>query len=66
VAAGFRNPGAGDLDHPGHEPRGLDPWEKMWQSYHRAVNIESRKNLPLQRQFIPLRYREYLSEFGSD
>jgi probable DNA metabolism protein len=42
----------------------IDPWEKIWRSYHRVINIESRKNLRLQGQFIPLRYREYLSEFG--
>jgi hypothetical protein len=45
---------------------GRDPWEKLWRSYHRAVNIENRKNLSLQRQFVPLRYREYLTEFDPD
>jgi hypothetical protein len=55
----------------GGEPRfraaeGRDPWEKLWRSYHRAVNIENRKNLSLQRQFVPLRYREYLTEFDPD
>jgi probable DNA metabolism protein len=40
-----------------------DPWEELWRSYHRTVSIGSRKNPQLQRRFIPLRYRGYLSEF---
>ncbi|MDR3248895.1 MAG: TIGR03915 family putative DNA repair protein [Treponema sp.] len=47
------------LAAPGQAP---DPWEDLWRSYHRTVNIESRKNLVLQRQFMPLRYRKYLTE----
>jgi hypothetical protein len=43
-----------------------DPWEKLWRSYHRTINIGARKNLSLQRQFVPLRYREYLTEFDPD
>jgi hypothetical protein len=49
----------------GQEPV-FDPWEEIWRSYHRLINIESRKNPRLQRQFVPLRYREYLPEFRSD
>ena len=64
MAAEFRGGGPRGPDPWDQDPRDRDPWEKIWQSYHRAVNIESRKNLRLQRQFIPLRYREYLSEFG--
>lgn len=40
-----------------------DPWEELWRCYHRTVNIEGRNNPRLQRRFIPLRYRDYLSEF---
>jgi hypothetical protein len=65
MAAGFRNPGPGDSASLGQDSRGFDPWEEIWRSYHRVINIESRKNLRLQGQFVPLRYREYLSEFGS-
>ncbi|MCL2473177.1 MAG: TIGR03915 family putative DNA repair protein, partial [Treponema sp.] len=39
-----------------------DPWENLWRLYHRSVNNESRKNVKLQRQFMPERYRKYLSE----
>jgi probable DNA metabolism protein len=39
-----------------------DPWEGIWRNYHRAINIESRKNPRLQKQFMPERYRKYLSE----
>jgi probable DNA metabolism protein len=62
---------AGGPDSRAFEPRAFDaarafdPWEEIWRSYHRVISIESRKNLRLQGQFIPLRYREYLSEFGS-
>jgi hypothetical protein len=39
-------------------------WEELWRRYHRIVSIEGRKNPSLQRRFIPLRYRNYLNEFG--
>jgi probable DNA metabolism protein len=39
-----------------------DQWETLWQTYHRAINNESRSNPALQRQFIPLRYWKYLVE----
>jgi probable DNA metabolism protein len=45
---------------------GYDAWEKLWRSYHRIITIENRRNPSLQRQFVPLRYREYLTEFGHD
>jgi len=42
--------------------RNGDYWEDLWRLYHRSTNNESKKNLPLQRQFIPERYRKYLPE----
>ena len=39
-----------------------DFYEELWRLYHRSVNNESRKNPRLQRQFMPERYRKYLSE----
>jgi hypothetical protein len=45
------------------DPRDLDPWEEIWRSYHRVITIESRKDIRLQSQFIPRRYRKYLPEF---
>ena len=61
---------------PGEEPRlhrraaaeaakagaAADAWEGAWRNYHRAVNIESRKNPRPQKQFMPERYRKYLTE----
>jgi probable DNA metabolism protein len=42
---------------------GLDAWETLWRTYHHTVNNEERNNPKLQRQFIPGRYRKYLTEF---
>ena len=39
-----------------------DVWEDLWRLYHRSVNNEAKKNLRLQRQFMPLRYQKYLPE----
>jgi hypothetical protein len=46
---------------PGGNP---GTWEELWRRYHRIISIEGRKNPSLQRRFIPLRYRNYLNEFG--
>jgi len=40
----------------------VDSWEELWRLYHRSVNNEGKKNLRLQRQFMPERYHEYLPE----
>jgi hypothetical protein len=37
-------------------------WEALWRHYHQTINNEDRKNLSLQRQFMPQRYRKYLPE----
>jgi hypothetical protein len=37
-------------------------WEKLWRQYHKTINNESRNNPGLQRQFMPERYRKYLTE----
>jgi probable DNA metabolism protein len=64
------------IRRPGEEPRldycpGTEPekpeeegdgWEKLWRIYHRSINIENRKNPELQKRFMPLRYRKYLTE----
>jgi hypothetical protein len=42
--------------------KGRDPWETMWQNYHRVINNESRRNPALQRQFMPVRYWKYMNE----
>jgi hypothetical protein len=39
-----------------------DIWEDLWRLYHRSVNNEGKKNLRLQRQFMPERYHKYLPE----
>jgi hypothetical protein len=42
-----------------------DPWESLWRHYHRTINNESRKNLRIQRQFMPERYWKYLPEINT-
>ncbi|MDR2048759.1 MAG: TIGR03915 family putative DNA repair protein, partial [Treponema sp.] len=42
---------------------GFDVWETLWRTYHHAVNNKERNNPKLQQQFIPGRYRKYLTEF---
>jgi probable DNA metabolism protein len=44
------------------EKDGKDSWEELWRLYHRSVNNEGKKNLRLQRQFMPVRYHKYLPE----
>ena len=39
-----------------------DSWEDLWKLYHRSINNEAKKNLTLQRQFMPERYHKYLPE----
>ena len=43
-----------------------DDWEKLWQSYHRSVFIENRKNPGLQIQLMPRRYWKYLPEVNQN
>ncbi|MDR0293719.1 MAG: TIGR03915 family putative DNA repair protein [Oscillospiraceae bacterium] len=38
-------------------------FEDLWRGYFRAVSNPARKNLRLQQHFVPLRYREHLTEF---
>lgn len=38
-------------------------FQKLWKTYFNAVNIESRKNLRLQRGFLPKKYRFFMHEF---
>lgn len=35
----------------------------LWQQYHKNVTIKERKNLRLQRNFLPKKYRHFMSEF---
>jgi probable DNA metabolism protein len=37
-------------------------WEQLWRDYCRIITIEERKNPALQKSFIPVRYRKYLTE----
>ena len=45
-------------------PEPSDSWEELWRLYHRSVNNEGKKNLRLQRQFMPERYHKYLPEMN--
>ncbi len=38
-------------------------FQNLWQTYFDAVGIESRENKPLQKKFIPLKYRKHIQEF---
>ena len=46
----------------GSEDNADDSWEDLWRLYHRSIFNEGRKNLKLQRQFMPERYHKYLPE----
>ena len=46
----------------GAENKNENYWEELWRLYHRSVNNEGKKNLKLQRQFMPERYHKYLPE----
>ncbi|GHU12673.1 hypothetical protein FACS1894161_1390 [Spirochaetia bacterium] len=39
-------------------------WERLWQTYHKAINNEARTNPGLQKQFMPKRYWKYLPELA--
>ncbi len=39
-------------------------YQKLWKSFHSAIANPDRKNLDLQRQFMPRRYWKYLVETG--
>jgi probable DNA metabolism protein len=43
---------------------GGDNWEKLWLSYFKAINNESRTNPKVQLQFMPKRYWKYLPEMN--
>jgi len=63
VSADSLNPP--DLNNPADaaaKNRDGDCWEDLWRLYHRSVSNESRKNVKLQRQFIPKRYHKHLNE----
>ena len=37
-------------------------WQELWQTFHTAIAIETRKNPARQKQFMPLKYHEFLVE----
>lgn len=38
-------------------------FSSLWTNYHQKLAISERKNDRLQRQFVPMRYRQHLTEF---
>lgn len=38
-------------------------FESLWRDYFKVIANPARKNLRLQQQFVPLKYREFLTEF---
>ena len=53
---------ASSLSFSAAEDGKKDSWEDLWKLYHRSINNEAKKNLRLQRQFMPERYHKYLPE----
>ncbi|OHD17984.1 MAG: hypothetical protein A2086_05380 [Spirochaetes bacterium GWD1_27_9] len=49
-----------DIKKNYHEDEEL--YQNLWKTYFKNIAIEERKNLKLQRQFIPVRYWKYLVE----
>ena len=43
-----------------------DGYRDLWKTFYQAIAIEERKNPKLQRNMMPLRYREYMTEFLED
>jgi probable DNA metabolism protein len=41
-----------------------EQYRALWRSYFKTAAIDQRKNADLQRQFIPVRYWQYLTEMG--
>ena len=39
-----------------------EEYQKLWKTFFKRIAITERKNLKLQRQFIPARYWKYLPE----
>lgn len=39
-------------------------FQSCWKSFHREISLEGRRNPKLQKQFMPLRYWKYLTEFN--
>ncbi len=39
-----------------------DKWQELWRSYFKHISIAERKNLTLQRNFMPKRFWKYLTE----
>lgn len=40
-----------------------EKFKKLWKTFFQSVTIESRENKKVQRNFVPLLYRKYMSEF---
>ncbi len=44
----------------------VDSYQDLWKTFFNAIAVEARKNPKLQRNMLPLRYREYVTEFKKD
>ncbi len=43
--------------------RAEEQYQALWRSFHRAVGIEARANQTLQRNMLPLKFRDFMTEF---
>ncbi|RUM67653.1 MAG: DNA metabolism protein [Sulfurospirillum sp.] len=41
-----------------------EKFQKLWKTFFHTLSIPERKNLKLQRSWVPLLYRRYMTEFG--
>lgn len=46
--------------------KGTQDYEQLWKIFHSAVAIRERENRDCQRNHLPLRFREYMTEFYGD
>lgn len=37
--------------------------KKLWKTFYQSIEIEERRNLSLQRQLLPLKFRKFMTEF---
>ena len=51
-----------DFEEPSYSKE-EDKFEKLWCTFFEAVSIKERKNEKVQKNYVPLIYREYMTEF---
>lgn len=52
-----------EIDEIRHDGTVKEDFEKMWTEYLTVLSINERENYKLQRQMMPMRYRQFMTEF---